>query len=71
MLLGFSEAPANPAGAAAAAPRVAGAPLEPPTGPPALYPLLVGRFWFSPRADCVYASVSYMAILLLKAGTWQ
>lgn len=44
MLFGFSEA-ANPAGAAAAAPRAAGAPLaEPPTGPPALYPLLVGRF---------------------------
>lgn len=45
MLFEFSEAPVNPAGAVAVPPRAAGAPLaEPPTGPPALYPLLVGRF---------------------------
>lgn len=54
MLLEPSGAPGNAAGAVPVDGRpLGGALTAPPTGPPALYPLLVGRFWFSPLADCV------------------
>ena len=44
------SASAKPAGRAGPAPGA-------PTGPPAPYPALGGR-WFSPRADCVCFAVS-------------
>lgn len=54
MLLGFSGGTVNPGAAVVGGPPIppAGAPA-PPTGPPAPYPLLDGRFWFSPLADWV------------------